>query len=144
MRTMRCIIANDKIYKSSAVAEMGDRGHNRHGPKKRGEVCPFRGELGPHPIQCGLGRGLLQYEVASSSIQPFGHIRHGDMGQKLGGNGVPIEHKVAWADAYLCITKWHLDPCSCLATIYVGRKLRGSVTFWGGGLGPHLTQSHLS
>jgi len=26
--------------------------------------------------QCGLGRGLLLYQVASSSIQPFGHNRH--------------------------------------------------------------------
>ena len=29
--------------KSSAVAEMGDRGHNRHGPKRGGLLCPFRG-----------------------------------------------------------------------------------------------------
>ena len=28
--------------KSSAVAEMGDRGHNRHGPKTRGLLCTFR------------------------------------------------------------------------------------------------------
>jgi len=39
-------------------------------------MCPFRGELGPRLIQCGLGRGLLPYQVASSSIQPFGHNRH--------------------------------------------------------------------
>ena len=29
---------NYKVYKSSAVAEMGDRGHNRHRPK-RGGCC---------------------------------------------------------------------------------------------------------
>jgi len=58
--------------KSSAVAEMGDRGHNRHGPK-RGVLCPFRGPLGSRLIQCGLRQGLLLYQVASSSIQPFGH-----------------------------------------------------------------------
>ena len=30
--------------KSSAVAEMGDRGHNRHRPKRGGGLlCPFRG-----------------------------------------------------------------------------------------------------
>jgi len=28
-------------YKSSAVAEMGDRGHNRHGPKRGGCCAPF-------------------------------------------------------------------------------------------------------
>jgi len=27
--------------KSSAVAEMGDRGHNRHGPKRGGCCAPF-------------------------------------------------------------------------------------------------------
>ena len=32
--------------KSSAVAEMGDRGHNRHG-LKRGGCCPFHGQQGP-------------------------------------------------------------------------------------------------
>jgi len=38
--------------KSSAVAEMGDRGHNRHGPKRDGPVlCPFRGALGTRLIQ---------------------------------------------------------------------------------------------
>jgi len=62
--------------KSSAVAETGDRDHNRHGPKRRGRLLrPFREELGFGLIQCGLGRGLLPYEVVSSSIQPFGHNR---------------------------------------------------------------------
>ena len=60
-------------YTSSAVAEMGDRGHKRHGPKRGGRVVPFRGALGTPLIQCGLCRGLLPYQVASSSIQPFGH-----------------------------------------------------------------------
>jgi len=31
------------------------------------------GELGPHLTQCGLGRGLPSYQVASWSIQPFDH-----------------------------------------------------------------------
>jgi len=31
------------------------------------------GELGPHLTQCGMGRGLSPYQVASWSIQPFGH-----------------------------------------------------------------------
>jgi len=62
------------LDKSSAVAEMGDRGHNRHEPKRGGGVlCPFRGALGTRLIRCGLRRGLLPYQVASSSIQPFGH-----------------------------------------------------------------------
>ena len=39
-------------------------------------LCPSffgRGELGPHLIQCGLGRGPLPYEVATWYTQPFGH-----------------------------------------------------------------------
>ena len=63
--------------KSSAVGEMGDCGHNRHGPREAA-VNHFAGEeLRPCLTQCVLGRGLLPYQVASSSIQPFGHNRHG-------------------------------------------------------------------
>jgi len=56
-------ILGDCLYKSSAVAEMGDRSHKRHGPKEgrgaavllsRGGSCV----LGPRLTQCGLGRGL--------------------------------------------------------------------------------------
>jgi len=36
-------------------------------------LCPFRGALRTRLIQCGLRRGLLPYQVASSSIEPFGH-----------------------------------------------------------------------
>ena len=36
-------------------------------------MCPFRGALGTRLMQCGLRGGLLPYQVASSSIQPFGH-----------------------------------------------------------------------
>jgi len=118
---------------SLAAAEMGDRGYNTHGPKRGGLLCSFRGELGPRQIQCGLGRGLLPYQVASSSIQPFGHNRHWP---KIGWGGrcaffsrgtwVPIEHKVARAETYLH-TKWHLNPSSRLATTDIGRKLGGAV-----------------
>jgi len=45
-------------------------GHNRHGPKMGRGCC---GGLGPHLTQCGLGRGLPLHQVASWSIQPFGH-----------------------------------------------------------------------
>ena len=80
-------------------------------------MCPFRGALETCLIQCCLCRCLLPYQVASSSIQPFGHNRHEP---KIGWSGcafflegswVPIEHKVAWAEAYLPyqVTKWHLS-----------------------------------
>jgi len=35
----------------------------------------------------------------------------------LGESWVPIQHNVAWAEAYLR-TKWHLDPSNRLATIH--------------------------
>ena len=43
------------------------------------------GELGPHLTQCRLGRGLPSYKVASSSIEPFSHNRHGP---KIVGTGL--------------------------------------------------------
>jgi len=50
---------------------MGDRVRAKW-TKNRGLLCKFPwGELGPHLTQCGLGRGLSPYQVASSSIQPF-------------------------------------------------------------------------
>jgi len=61
----------DILYKSSAVVEMGDRGHNRHMPKRAGLLCPLRGELGPRLIQCGLGRGLLPYQVGTVGAVPY-------------------------------------------------------------------------
>ena len=113
---------------------MGDRGHNRHGPRNGwgrcavffwvswvpiehkvawaeaylhtkwhlihpavwpqrtlaenwGGLCPFRGGgLCPHLTQCRVGRGLPPYQVASSSVQPFGHNRRR---LKIGGS-VPL------------------------------------------------------
>ena len=66
-----------------------------------GLLCPFRGELGPRLTQCGLSRGLLPYQVVSSSIQPFGHNRHepkiGGCAPFRGEQRNPIQHNVAWA-----------------------------------------------
>jgi len=71
------------------------------------------------------------YQVASGSIQPFGN-RHGP---KIGGcapvwrgRWVPIQHNVARAEAYLH-AKFHLDPCSRLATTDMGRKLGALLPF---------------
>jgi len=56
-----------------------------------GCCAPFRGELGSHLTQCCLGRGLPLYQVASLSIQPFGHNRRG---AKM-GTAVPLSVKGA-------------------------------------------------
>jgi len=58
------------------------------------------------------------------------------------GRWFHIEHNVAWAEAYIHI-KWHLDPCSRLATIDMSQKLGALPLFGGGVLGPHLTQCRL-
>jgi len=110
--------------------------------RKLGPV-PFlwEGGTGSHVTQCRLGQGLSPYQVASWSIQPFGHNRHRP---KLGapspfweGAGSP-SNTIAWAAAYLP-TKWHLDASSRLATIEMGQKLGEGFCplppFWGGGAG---------
>jgi len=58
--------------KSSAVAEMGNRGHNRHGPKGGG-VPLSRSAGNPSNTMWSARRSILPYQMASSSIQPFGH-----------------------------------------------------------------------
>jgi len=63
----------DKI---SVVAEMGDRCHNRHGPKRGGKAAvPVTQGSWVSVYHSVLGRGLLPYQAASSSIQPFGYNR---------------------------------------------------------------------
>ena len=105
--------------------------------KERGGCCaPFSGELGLRLTQCGLGQGLLPYQVASSSIQPFAHNL--EMEQKLGlhapllGGAATPCNNVALAEVYLR-TEWHLDPSSCLATIDMGQKLGGGCAVSSGG-----------
>jgi len=77
-------IATTFFNKSSAVAEIGDRGHNRHGPKSKRPSSPplLGGELGPHLTQCGLGRGLLPYKW---HLHPSSCLATIDMNQKLRG-----------------------------------------------------------
>jgi len=63
------------LNKSSAVAEMGDRLTTIDMGRKLGRGCcgGAGSPLGHHLTQCGLGQGLPLYQVASWSIQPFGH-----------------------------------------------------------------------
>ena len=52
---------------------MGDRLATINMGRKLGAVPFLGGGAGPHQAQCGLGRGLPQYQVAPWSRQPFGH-----------------------------------------------------------------------
>jgi len=89
-------------------------GHNRHGPKIGGGLCPFWvGELGPHLIQCRLGQGLPFY--TKWHLDPSSHLAT-TCGPKIGGcaplgegTWVTIERNVAMAEAYLH-AKFYLDP----------------------------------
>ena len=132
--------------KSSAVGltEMGDRGHNSHGPKRGELLCCFRGELELRLIQCGLGRVLLPYQVASSSIETFGHNRHGTKYRVE--VGVPSILGVAESPSN---TKSPGPrPTSIQSAILVHRAIwpqrtlakNGLCPFRGGELGPHVTQ----
>jgi len=84
------------------------------GQKERGELLyPFHGQLGPRLIQCGLGRGLLPYQVVSSFIQPFAHNWHepktrgsapfrGELRphltQRRLGQGLPLYQVASWSN----------------------------------------------
>ena len=68
------IFATSYCNKSSAVAEMGDRLATINGPKSgEGMLWGRWSPLDHHLTQCGLGQGLPLYQVASWSVQPFGH-----------------------------------------------------------------------
>ena len=110
----------DSTCKSSAVAEMGDR-------LTTIDTSPtpfFWGELGPHLTQCRLGWGLSPYQVASWSIQPFGHKRY--MGRKLRGSaplgrGAGSPSNTMWPGPRpTCVPSFILilDPSNRLATVH--------------------------
>jgi len=55
---------------------MGDRGQNRHGPKRGGAAVPFsQGELGPSDV----------YLRIKWYLDPSSRLATIDMGRKLGG-----------------------------------------------------------
>jgi len=117
----------------AAIAEMADRLATIDMGQKLAAV-PLMGETGSPCNTMWPGRGIPSYQLASLSIQPFDHNRHGP---KIGGSAnwtkgtwswVRIKHNVVRAEAYLR-TKWHLDPSSRLATINMVRKVTGCAHF---------------
>jgi len=77
------------INKSSGVAEMGDRGHNKHGPKRRGAAVPFSRELGPLSNTTCMAWAAVYFRT-KRRIRPSSPLATIDMSQKLGGMGVPF------------------------------------------------------
>ena len=120
---------------------MGDRGHNRHGQKRQGRLlCPFRCRAGSPSNTMWPGRGLLPYQAASSSIQPFGHNRHGPKTGSCAPFRGELRSHLTQRRLGRCLylrTKWHFDPFSRLATIDMGLKFSGEelCTFFLGGTG---------
>jgi len=84
------LFSDKNVYRCSAVAEMGDRLATIDMDRKLGAVPLLGGKRGPHVTQCGLGQGLPSYQVASSSIQPFSHNRHGPKFGRLCPLGVEL------------------------------------------------------
>jgi len=116
-------------------------GHNRHGPKRHGSCCvPFgggdEGGTGFHLTQCGQGRGLPPYQVASWSNQPFGHNKHGSKS----GVAVPLfrhltECCLGWDLPPYHVASWCIQP---FGHNRHGPKIGGCAPLVE--LGPHLTQ----
>jgi len=75
----------DRLYKSSAVAEMGKRGHDRHGPKRGGLLCPFRGQLGLR--LCNVAWAEVYFRT-KWRLHPSSRLATLDMNGKLGA--VPL------------------------------------------------------
>ena len=80
-------------YKSSAIAEMGDRLATIGMGRKWGKAAvggwdPMgEEELGPYVTQCGQGRGLPACQVSSWSVQPFGHSARTSQTDRTGQTG---------------------------------------------------------
>jgi len=78
--------------KSSAVAKMGDCGHNIHGPKRGVPLCIFRGSW--DPVQYNVAWAKVYFRT-KRRLHPNSHLATIDMGQKLGGAWwVDIKHNV--------------------------------------------------
>ena len=67
---------------------MGDRGHNRHGTKRGGLLCPFCGQLGPRLHNVVWADVYLR---SKWRLHPSSRLATIDMGQKVGvWSWVPI------------------------------------------------------
>jgi len=105
--------------------------------RKEGVLCTFSGELyGPHLTQCGLWRDLSPYQVASWSIQPFGH---NTQGPKSGGAVPPFggeldphltQCRFGWGLPPYQVASWSMQPFGHKRH---GPKIGGQCPFWRGG-----------
>ena len=92
----------------------------------------------PHLTQHGEGWGRPPCQVASWSIQPFGHNRYGP---KIGGSapfggGELASHltqcRLSWGLPPYQVASWSIQP---FGYNRYGPKIEGSIPFWGRGAG---------
>ena len=125
---------------------MGDRGHNRHGPKRGGCCAPFAESWDPVYTMCSMAWAEVYFRT-KWRLYPFSRLATIDMGQKLGGVVMPFFLGVAGS---ISNTESHGPrPTSMPTGILVHPAVWQQRTsaenkilcpFRGAELGPHLTQ----
>jgi len=109
--------------------------------EKWGVLCPFLGELNPH-----LTQGLPLYQMVSSSIQRFGHNRHGP---KIGGcaplrgAGSPCNTMSPGPMSTSLSSGILIHPAVWPQQTRAENGGWGGVPLFKGELGPHVTQCGL-
>jgi len=83
--TRKCALkATMKSNKSSAVVEMGDRRHNRYGPKRGGAAVPLYPRAGTPSNIMWPGSGSTSVVRTKWRLHPSSRLATIDMGRKLG------------------------------------------------------------
>jgi len=107
---------------------------------------PLSRAANPHLTQCRLGRGLPPYQMVSSSIQPFGHNRHGPkIGgcAPLGGAGSPCNTIMPGPTSTSLSSGILIHPAVWPQQTRAENGGWGGVLLFKGELGPHVTQCGL-
>jgi len=132
---------NTLCNKSSAVAEIGDRGHNRHRPKSGGCCAPFRGGAGSPSNTMWPGP---KYQLRTKWHLDPPAVWPQQTWAKIGGAGTPSN--TVWPGLRPTSVPSGIltHPAVCNNRHGVGLLCPPSPFFrGGGGLGPHQTQFRL-
>ena len=130
---------------NSAVDQTGNRARAKSAESGGGAAVPLSmGELGPHLTQCRLGQGLPPHQVASWSIKPFGHNKHGPKwgaAVSLFGEGElgphPTQCRLGQGQPPYQVASWSIQP---FGHNRHGLKIGGCAPLGEGELGHHLRE----